>query len=152
MFNKYKDTVKLMIGINRLHKRAFEEEISKSGIHRTQHFILMRLSDEAKPRSQKEIAEHLGITPAAVTLALSKLEACGLIERKAGEDTRFNEISLTEKGREIVEATRASFTKIDEAAFCGITAEEKEIFDRCLKTMKKNLELISDNQKGEQKQ
>lgn len=140
MSSRYTDTVKLMIDTNRLHKKVFECEVSKTGLHRTQHFILMRLSKEEKLPSQKELAKHLNITPAAVTLALSKLEIDGLITRKAAEDTRFNEIKITDAGLKIVKSCRELFSKIDCSMFEGISDEEKEIFDRCLTKMKSNLE------------
>ena len=142
MKNNYKDSIKTMIDTNRLHKKIFEDAISKKGLHRTQHFILMRLLDEEKLPSQKELAIHLNITPAAITMALDKLEADGFITRKSANDTRYNEITITDAGIEIVKESKHSFEKIDEAMFDGIRPDEKEIFDKCIKKMKNNLEKL----------
>ena len=136
----YYDSVKTMIDTNKLHKKIFEEEISRTGLHRTQHFILMRLLHEEKLPSQKELAKHLNITAAGVTLALSKLESEGLITRESASDTRYNEIKITEAGINIVNQSKESFSKIDLSMFEGISFEEKVIFDKCLKKMKENLE------------
>lgn len=140
--NRFIDSAKAMIRVNQLHKKAFDREVSKTGLHRTRHYILMRLAREGKLPSQKELATHLGITPAAVTLALSKLEKDGLITRCAAEDTRYNEISITDAGMNIVTKSRDSFGKIDTMMFEGITEEEMSVFDACLKKMQDNLNIL----------
>ena len=145
MQGDYKSSIKNMIDTNRIHKKIFEDEISKTGLNITQHFILMRLSGEEKLPSQKELAKHLNITPAAVTLALSKLESDGYIKRCAAEDTRYNEIHITDSGSKIVEESRLVFDKIDRTTFDGITDEEKDIFDKCLLKMKINLESLTNS-------
>ena len=138
-YTAYTESIKAMIALNRLHKKVFENEVSKTGLHRTGHFILMQLSKDGGLPSQKELAALLGITPAAVTLALGKLEEDGLVARKAGQDTRFNEIEITESGREIVSRSREYFAKVDVCAFAGVLAEEKEIFDRVVSKLTDNL-------------
>ena len=44
--NKFTESAKAMISVNQLHKKAFDREVSKTGLHRTQHFILMKLARE----------------------------------------------------------------------------------------------------------
>ena len=103
---------------------------------------VMNLAKNDKFKSQKEIAEHLGITQAAITGALSKLERDGLISRTVREDSRYNEISITEKGREIVERSRAHFMAVDEKTFSGFSDEELELFSNCIDKMQNNLKAI----------
>jgi DNA-binding MarR family transcriptional regulator len=76
MSNEYYSLVKMMIDVNRLHRRAIEYSVDKTGVHRSQHYILMKLAAESFS-SQKAFAISLNISPAAVTLALSKLEENG---------------------------------------------------------------------------
>ena len=87
----------------------------------------------------KEMAERLQITPAAITVALSKLERDGLISRKTGADSRYNEIEITEKGKEIVERSKNHFAKVDREAFQGIDESELLVFEKCLDKMYSNL-------------
>lgn len=111
--------VNMLIRTNRMHKRLLDSTVCANiGLHRTQHIILMHLAKEKFLTSQKALAEHLNITAAAVTGALKKLEAGGYIERKAVcGDNRYNEITITELGRRVVEDSRAMFQKIDKSLF-----------------------------------
>ncbi len=137
-----------LIRTMRIHKKVIDEVVVKNiGIHRLQHQVLMKLSTEEKLKSQKEIADHLGITQAAMTGALSKLESDGLISRSAGTDNRFNEISITEKGREIVKMTKEYFLKVDSAAFLGINDEKIDAFAECLSCVRENLEKLLEGDK-----
>jgi len=89
------------------------------------------------------LAVCFGITPAAITGALQKLEADGYIERKLGEDNRFNEITITEKGRDVVEKTKSMFAAVDEQLFQGFSKEE-------IVALSGYLERIIVNMKGEE--
>jgi DNA-binding MarR family transcriptional regulator len=128
-----------MITSNKLHKIAIEKAVDETGLRRNKHHMLMHLAKHGAFSSQKEIAERLGITPAAVTMTLSSLEKDGLIARKSGQDTRFNEITITDKGLELVSRSRAHFQKVDRAAFDGISEGEVEVLESCLDKMIENL-------------
>ena len=148
--NLSRETVEKLIKVTRLHKSAIDLKVQSIGIHRTQHRILMHLSRCDSTPSQKELAERLDVTPAAVTLALKSIEEQGFIKRKLGKDTRFNEIMITDKGREIVKLTRYLFGQIDEALFEGVNEEEIIILSKVLSKMRSNLEgLLINSQKGE---
>ena len=59
---------------DRLHRKAFEGLVSRLGIHRSQHIMLMHLAKD-EGTSQKALAEHLQISDAAVAVTIKKLEA-----------------------------------------------------------------------------
>lgn len=141
------NAVNMLISTNRMHKRLIDSSVSAQvGLHRTQHVILMHLAKKDRLPSQKELADHLNITPAAVTVALQKLESGGYIIRSAGDDNRFNEISITELGRRVVEESKAIFAKIDEAMFDGFSDEELKILISYLERMQKNISDIGGRQ------
>ena len=144
--NKFHALIRQMITTNRMHKKAIETVVDDIGIHRGRHHLLMNIA-KRKFNSQKEIADHLGITPAAVTGMLAKLESDGLIVRTVGRDGRFNEISITEKGKSIVENSRAYFDKVDERVFLGLSESELATFSDCLVVMQSNLEKIMQEDK-----
>ena len=79
------------------HRRIFEQLVQQTtGISHSHHLLLMQLHFQDF-KSQKEIAKHLNISPAAVTMSLKKLEAEGYVEKNINpEDTRFNFVSLTD--------------------------------------------------------
>jgi len=137
--NEY-TAVNMLIKTNRMHKKLLDSNVcTKIGLHRTQHIILMHLAGREKLPSQKELAEHLNITPAAVTGALQKLELGGYIYRKIGTDNRYNEITITSLGRCVVEETRAMFTQIDKTLFEDFSDEDFTAFIGYLEKIQNNI-------------
>lgn len=128
-----------MMRVNRMHRAMIDSRVKEIGIHRTQHRILMRLARCGALPSQRELAEHLDITPAAVTGALKKIEQDGYIERTLGHDTRYNEIRITEKGMALVEETRRMFAEADASMFDGFTDEEIEVYIESLEKIYGNM-------------
>ncbi len=139
MDNKIFTAINKLLKINREHKHMIDSQIAQIGIHRTQHRILMYLARKGDLPSQKTLAEHMEITPAAITGAVQKLESDGYIERKLGSDNRNNEITITEKGRETVERTRELFSAVDETLFVGFSDGEIEDFSKYLDRIIVNL-------------
>ncbi len=136
---KLATAVDMMIRTDRMHKCLIDSRVRAIGIHRTQHKILMHLARKGTLPSQKELADHLDITPAAVTGALKKIESDGYIERKLGKDTRYNEIKITERGRALVEYTREIFSATDRSLFEGFTEEELDTYVMFLEKMQSNM-------------
>ncbi len=134
--------VNRLVKINRKHRQLIDSQVAEIGIHRTGHRILMHLARSGNLPSQKQLAEHFEVTPAAITGSLQRLEGDGYIERKLGSDNRFNEITITDKGREVVEKTRARFSAVDDSLFVGFSEDE-------IKEFSAYLERILENMKGE---
>ena len=131
--------IDMMIITDRMHKHLIDFQAGKIGIHRTQHRILMHISRNKKLQSQKSLAEHMGVSPAAITGALNKLEQGGYIERSQGEDGRYNEVTVTEKGKKIVEETRQLFFTADTSLFGGFTDEELDSYIENLTKIQENI-------------
>lgn len=137
--------VKEIMRVNRLHRALIESYVKELSIHPSQHRMLMYLT-KGKCNSQKQLAEHFGISAAAVTGTLQKLEADGYIRRhEFGDDNRINEIEITETGRIIVERSRVVFSEVDRGMFSGLGDEEVENLIATLDRIKANLqELLQD--------
>lgn len=131
--------IDMMIRTNHMHKALIDSRVRTLGIHRTQHRILMHLARHERLPSQKELAEHLDITPAAVTCALKKIENDGYVERTLGHDNRYNELRITEKGRALVTQTKELFCEADSAMFEDFSDEELEIYIRCMEKLQANI-------------
>lgn len=139
-FEMYKSTMRKMIRIGRLHRTVFERNISKMGIHHSQHHLLMYIAKENEIVSQKHIAEKFGITPAAVARSLKGLECEGYIERSCIEDdSRFKKIVITEKGRDIVSKSHQMFKEIDESAFEDFSDDDILKFNEYLEMIQSKL-------------
>lgn len=129
-----------MIRTCRIHRNLIDSAVGELGIPRTAHRALMHLAKNGRLTSQRELAEHLEITPAAVTGVLQRLEGEGYIERTLGADNRFNEISITDKGLETVKLSREAFRRVDRSIFAGLNDEEIDTFIEIVGKVKKNAE------------
>jgi len=130
------------ITTDKMHRKAIEKWATDAGMHRSQHRMLMYLSRCENMPSQKDLALHFDISPAAVAGTLKKLEADGYIERgKCSEraDSRFNEIRITERGREAAMQSRKYFRHVDMEAMKDFTDEELNMFIGFLLRIQDNL-------------
>lgn len=140
------ELVHLFMTVGRLHRRCIENTVRGLKIHHSQHRLLVELSHHDALPTQKDLAERLDVSTAAVAVTLKKLEENGYIDRKADEgDTRFNRIALTEKGEAILKETRTLFDGVDEAMLAGIPDEEQALLLGCLSRMKENLIALCDD-------
>ena len=147
-----RQTVGMFIGTDRLHRKAFENLVKGIGIHRSQHRMLMHIAKDGG-MSQTELASHLEISPAAVAVAIKKLESGGYIEKKHAEsDNRFNEIKITEKGLDIVNLSEKHFRELDKAMLDGIDEKMLDGFMKCLEIMQKNLKALCEDEPKEERQ
>ena len=123
-----------------MHHAAIEGRVSKLGFHHSQHRMLMHLARYEHIPSQKELADAMGISPAAVTTTLKRLEKEGYIARTVtDEDNRRNEIRITDAGLAAVGESRALFEAVDRRMFSGLTEEELKTFTALLERMRDNL-------------
>ena len=129
-----------MIRICRMHRGMIETSVGALGLQRTAHRALMYISKQGKITSQKELAVFLEISPAAVTGVLQRLEADGYVSRTLGADNRFNEIAITEKGRETVARSCEMFRTLDASLFSDFSKEEIDTFIMLLDKIRKNAE------------
>ena len=136
-----------MIHTDRMHRMLLEMNVKYIGIHRNQHRVLMMLAHQDKIISQKAIAKILDITPAAVTGILKKLESSGYIKRSHGDDNRYHEIEITDKGLELVNISREMFQNTDFSLFDGFTEEELDMYVMCLDKISFNLKKNIDKNK-----
>lgn len=135
----------------RLHRIVLERALSKTGVYRSQHQILMHIADKPNA-SQKEIAKMLHVTTATIAVSLKKLEKGGYIKRVVDQDdNRFNQICITEKGSKIVEGSVSYFMQVEEKLLEGFNQKEKDYLHSCFKRMTQNLESLLPEKEGEDK-
>lgn len=138
--DKLETAIQKMISTDRMHKRLFDNSLSDIGIHRSAHMILLSIKKNGGIPSQKRLAEIVGITPAAVTGALKTLEKSGYITRNFGQDSRYNEVNITDAGLALLSSARSMFSQIDKALFQGFDEEELDTYIYCLDKMQKNMQ------------
>ena len=148
---KIQKTIHAFISADIIHRRAIEHWATSAGMHRSQHRMLMYLSRCETSPSQKDLAKHFDISPAAVTTALKKLESDGYIERgkcSLSSDSRVNEISITERGREAVKESKKYFHSVDEKTLEGFSDEELDSFIGYLERIQDNLKNSEETEIG----
>ena len=138
----YMTAMRKLTRIMRRHLAYVDRQIGDLGIHHGQHRMLIQLTNpDISHPSQKELAEILGISPAAVATSLKRLEREGYVSRSmTDEDNRKNEIRITEEGLARVNKSRAIFEATDEALFAGFTPEEIDLFTSFLERIDNNLD------------
>jgi len=124
MDDEIKRFIKLFMYANNHHRRIIDKKISKIGIYRSQHMLLMYLSNH-QFISQKEIADAFEISTASVAVSLKKLEKGGFIKKETNQsDNRLNKVNITSKGLEVIEASHQIFKNVNAEVFKGFTKDE----------------------------
>lgn len=127
---------------NKLHRMYLEREFNKSGVYRSQHQILMYIS-QFPNASQKDIAARHHVSTATIAVSLKKLEKGGYIRRMTDqEDNRFNQICLTPLGQEVVESSIKVFKRLEDALFQDFTEQEMDQFESYIDRIRLNMEYL----------
>ena len=88
-----------------------------------------------------ELAKSADLNPASVTAMLDQLEANGIVERRRGsQDRRVCMVSLTDKGRGIVEEKRSNWQDLWETHLGDLSEQELSVALHVMRTMTALLE------------
>ena len=132
-------TVKSFLRANRLLKAAASRCAESFGLHRSQHRMLMLICRNGGGVSQKQLAEAMDVSPAAITVMLNKLQESGYITRVSSKtDSRVNLISPTEKALEIQTASQQYFEELDSTLLKGFEEQELLVLINAFERMQKN--------------
>lgn len=138
--SKSEQIVHVFIHVLHMHRAAAEKMSEDIGLFHSQHMMLKYLIHLPYEPNQKQIADALEISPAAVAVTLKKLESAGYISRKTLDgDNRCNRIILTEQGKNVLELSRRKFSELDAKMLDGFTEEEFDILEKLFDRMKENL-------------
>lgn len=114
------------------HRHLQDRLVDEMGISRSQHRLLMYLYRTDCAPSQTELARAFEVSTAAIAVSLKRLEKGGYIRRSAAiNDTRYNEVALTDRGFELVQNTNQMFASIDLAMHSVLSEEELRIYNAC---------------------
>jgi MarR family transcriptional regulator, organic hydroperoxide resistance regulator len=108
------------------HTRHVRDPVSQRLLSRHQASILDHL-DELDPTTVNDLARHMGVTAATMSLALDRLERKGYVARlRDNADRRRVHVRLTTAGVRIREATSVLDPPRVEELLSRLTAEERE--------------------------
>ena len=132
------------------HRSAIMKYAEEHGLQKGQHRLLFSLAHMDDGVCQKDLAEKTKLTPSAIAINLKKLEKMGAVEKKISEtDNRYNMVSLTPKGKQIVKESEEIFKKIDEMCFQGFSEAEIKQLRELLARVEKNMDSIHFDERKE---
>jgi len=140
--------------LHQVHRSAIQRELDAAGLGEVGHPMLLTIlesGDEDRNqqcRAQRDLADLLHISPAAVANSLKSLEKGGYIRREPGQrDARRNRVILTEKGVQAVSGCRDVFRRVSSRMLAGFTPEELAQLAQLQQRMLDNL--LTDSQPKE---
>ena len=123
----------------RFHRRRAAELLGELGLHLGQEMTLEALWTRGA-LNQSELAQHVGVRRATISVALRPLEKAGLIERATDlDDRRVTQVVATEKSLELRPKVYEAWEKLNEEMISGLNPDEVRTFDRVLRKMRKNI-------------
>lgn len=138
MESKQHQIVNLFRRSDQVIRRSVECKVKDTGLHRSQHRILMILGKHPDC-SQTVLAEKLEVSPAAVAVALKKLEKAGYIARMSDkQDNRMNHVVVTPKGQEAIRISCIYFQEVENALLDGFSDEDLDAVEGFLSRIIRN--------------
>ena len=107
----------------------------------TNCWIIGYLADkEGEDVFQRDLEKKFGITRSTASKVIGLMVQKGLIEYKSVDyDARLKKLALTPKANELACMMKNDISMLEGILLEGISAEEKEVFLKCVDKMKNNL-------------
>jgi DNA-binding MarR family transcriptional regulator len=106
------------------HTRA-AEALDSVGLT-TARFALLNVIGAREGAIQQELGAALGIDRSTMVSLIDQLERAGLAKRRpSARDRRAREISITPKGRRLLEQARRLLSQVEDEVLAGLTADER---------------------------
>lgn len=124
---------------SRLRKLVYDDAFRPAGVTRAQGWVLSYLWNQDEI-TQSELANRLDLGKVALGSLVEKLEAAGMVERRADpDDRRAKRVALTAKGRRTLKRLRDLGEKANESVLEGLSERDIAVTARSLRRMKANL-------------
>jgi DNA-binding MarR family transcriptional regulator len=134
----------LLFHISRELRTALDRRFTKHGLT-TQQAALLLMSRLDKDASPNKMADRLGTDGAGMTRLVDRLEAKGLVIRRAGNDRRSLVIVHEARGKALLPRLVPEFRRVDAGLLEGFSDKEVEQLRHMLIRLLKNAkELESD--------
>lgn len=147
MNNLHREATEMLCRVSLLHRYKISLALTGLKIYRGQPQILDYLLAHGDC-SQKELAEHLGVSPASIATSLKRMNKAGFIEKAPDEnDKRINRLKITPKGMEALDKGKKECGKVDESMFTGFNESEISAFTQMLGRIRNNLSFDGINEK-----
>src|SRR3954452_11730907 len=107
-----------------------EEALAEHGLTRPSYLVLLALRETPDGRlTQRELMASVRRTSGTLSVRLARLERAGYVERERDPDDRRGAIvTLTDRGRERVEAARPAYEETAARLAAGLPDDDREQF------------------------
>lgn len=127
-----------------------DRRLLKHDLTHAQWLPLFKLA-QGSCTTMAELAREVSMDPGAMTRALDRLEAKGLLKRvRSLEDRRVIKLQLTPEGREVSKLVPAVLADVHNAHLAGFTEAEWSTLIELLQRMIANGDALRDAKEGEQ--
>jgi MarR family transcriptional regulator for hemolysin len=109
---------------SRQWRLAVDERLVPFGLTEATWLPLVYVARGTLPMRQKELAESVGIESSTLVRLIDALDHAGLIERRTDADRRARILSLTPRGRALVEKVEAATAAIRQEILADISDED----------------------------
>ena len=124
---------------SRLRRIIYNAALKPAGVTRSQAWVLAYLSRK-DGMAQSDLAGQLDLGKVALGGLVDRLEAAGLVERRAdARDRRMKRIFLTTAGRKVVNKMRSISGPTNAEILAGIAPADVRATARTLRAIKANL-------------
>jgi DNA-binding MarR family transcriptional regulator len=134
-----RDLFILIHDVARLSRVEADRRARRMGMTRAQWGIIRRLAS-APGRSQKELADILEVEPITVARMVDRLEAAGMVERRAdGQDRRIWRLHLLPAAMDLLKDINQELVTLADVSGTGLTEAKREVMVDGLLRIKANL-------------
>lgn len=128
-------TLRSLVSAYQAFERYSAPDVKAMGLTTTQFDVIATLGNQP-PMTCKELGEKTLVTKGTLTGVLERLEAKGIVERKANqEDARSQMICLTASGQKLFEKVFPAHLQHLEKAFQKLNAKELAGITQSLQTL-----------------
>jgi len=140
-----RDMFILLHDVARLTRVEADRRARRMGMTRAQWGIIRRLASQPG-RSQKELADLLEVEPITVVRMVDRLEAAGMVERRADEqDRRIWRLHLLPAAMKVLKDINHELEALADFIVSGVTPEQHEVMVNALLRMKANVQSIENS-------
>ena len=106
-------------------KAALDRRLKPLGLSRSKWMLMVALYKDGEGASQRALAQRLGIEGPSLVRLLDRMEADGLVERRAvAKDRRVNAVHLSRKGQSQLAQIKAIAGELRQQLMAGLPAAD----------------------------
>jgi len=121
--------------------RAIRGRAQAAGLNRSRGMILGQLAHGSGGVTATDLRRCMGVTAASISRLLANMERDGLVRRTPHpDDARAMLIYLTDEGQAMMQIFPAIMTEIEQVAFAGFSAQERDQLRALLARIRANLD------------